>query len=188
MSTHHPEIIIIAALAESNRAIGKDGKLPWPSIAEDSKRFKELTIGHTVIMGRKTWEYDIERCPLVERCNIVITSTPQNYEVSERCKDFQFGLTFVTSLPEALELTKDAQKAFIVGGAVIYQLALELADTWELTIVEGEYEGDTFFPEYKNLIGPKFTLENVEPHVGFRYETYRKKTRTAKLAGGEVEN
>ena len=63
-----------------------------------------------------------------------------------------------------------------MGGAGIYTEALTIADTWELTLVEGEYQGDTFFPEYQSLVDIKFRLAQVENHPGFRYETYRKIT------------
>jgi dihydrofolate reductase len=173
---NHPEVIIIAALAASNRVIGKNGKLPWSSIPEDSQRFKRLTLGHPVIMGRKTWEHDIEMCPLVERCNIVISSSPQVHAVKEHCQDFPFGLTFVTSLDEALAIAtqQDPEKVFIVGGASIYALALDIADTLELTLVDGSYTGDTFFPEYEHLIQTQFKLVNQEDRPGYRFETYQR--------------
>lgn len=173
MSIDRPEIIIIAALSETDRVIGKDGKVPW-HIPDDSQRFQSLTLGHALIMGRKTWEYDVEKCPLPQRYNVVISSRPQPTEVDADCLKNSLGLDFVGSLAAALEKTKEFQKVFIVGGAGIYAAALALADTWELTIVEGNYPGDTFFPEYQSLVGTKFALVNVENHPGFRYETYAK--------------
>jgi len=77
-----PEIVIIAALAAKNRAIGKNGKVPW-HIPEDSQRFQAETMGHPIIMGRKTWSEDIERRPLPNRLNIVITNHPDRYPMTD---------------------------------------------------------------------------------------------------------
>nr|AIA17271.1 Dihydrofolate reductase [uncultured bacterium] len=168
-----PEVIIIAAVAESNRVIGRNGKLPW-RIPQDSKRFQEITLGHPVIMGRKTWEFDVEKRPLSKRFNIVVSSSPEQEDVSKHCHNYPFELAFVNSVQDALKNTVNQEKAFIVGGASIYSQALNLADTLELTLVEGNFEGDTFFPDYQHLIGSQFKLVNQEKHPGFRYETYRR--------------
>ncbi len=168
-----PEIIIIAALAESNRVIAQKGELPW-QIPEDSQRFQELTLNHTVIMGRKTWENDLKNSPLRNRNNIVISSKPQEVKVASPSLDYPFEVLVFKSIEEALEKSKEPEKIFIAGGAAIYAQALELADTLELTLVEGDYEGDTFFPEYQSLVGSQFELVVTEVHPGFRYETYQK--------------
>ncbi len=169
----HPEIIIIAALSAVDRIIGQDGKLPW-SIPADSQRFQDLTQGYAVIMGRKTWESDVGRCPLPQRYNIVVSSQPQLGEVDADCLSNSLGVELVSSVTAAIAKAQKFPKIFIVGGAGIYTEALAIADTWELTLVEGEYQGDTFFPEYQSLVDKKFRLVNVENHQGFRYETYRK--------------
>lgn len=181
MNRKKPEIVLISALAESNRAIGKNGKLPWSYIAEDSNRFQELTKGHPVIMGRKTWEYDLEEKPLVQRSNVVISSKTTKFEPKESDRNKPAEVAFVSSLREALKKANDADRkivnvdrTYIIGGATIYSQALELADIWELTIVEGEFTGDTFFPEYQHLIDTKFEKVNVSKRPGFRFETYRK--------------
>ena len=168
-----PEIIIISALAETNRVIGSNGKVPW-KIPEDSERFQRITLTHTVIMGRKTWEYDLEKCPLPQRNNIVISSSSQPLEISEECSNLTSSLLSAKSLEEALAKAEDQEKVFIVGGSSIYAQALKLTDTLELTLVEGEFEGDTFFPEYQYLIGSQFELVKKELHSGFRYETYKR--------------
>lgn len=171
-----PEIIIIAALAESNRVIANKGKLPW-TIPTDSQRFQKLTLEHTVIMGRKTWENDLKKRPLTKRNNIVISSEEQEIDSSEQRLDYPFKLLFVKSIQEALEKSKELEeKVFIAGGASIYAQALELADTLELTLVEGDFEGDTFFPEYQSLIDRQFELVGKETHPGFRFETYKRIT------------
>ena len=163
----HPEIIIIAAIAEKNRVIGKDGKLPW-YISEDLKRFKRLTTGHPVLMGRKTFESIVERLgkPLPERRNIVLTS-----------KSFsQYpGVETYPSIESVLAAIKSEDKIFVIGGERVFKETLQIADTLELTIVEGDYEGDAFFPEYEEIIGSRFNLTAKEEKNGFRFETYKKR-------------
>jgi dihydrofolate reductase len=168
-----PEIIIISALAQSNRVIGKNGKVPW-LIPEDSQRFQEVTWGYPVIMGRKTWDDDLEECPLAGRHNIVITSHPPTQNRSETGLPADTELAFVTSLDAALEKAVGAAKAFIVGGASIYAQALAIADVLDLTRVAGDYDGDTFFPAYEQLIGTEFVLDTQDDRPGFSFVTYRR--------------
>jgi dihydrofolate reductase len=167
-----PEVIIISALAESNRLIGSCGKVPW-HIPHDSQRFQHLTMGHTVVMGRKTWEDDVEKVPLRNRHNIIVSRslavTPPQIHGSPAYK-----LLFVASIPDAIAQSQAETKIFIVGGSQIYAEALAIADTLELTLVEGDYTGDTFFPDYQPLIGTQFERVAQERHPGFRYETYRR--------------
>jgi dihydrofolate reductase len=168
-----PEIIIIAALAESNRAIAKNGKLPW-KIPEDSKRFQSLTLNHTVIVGRNTWEKDLKNSPLKNRNLIVISSNPEAVQMELRSINYPEEVLVCNSLKEALEKAQDPEKIFIAGGASIYAQGLELANTLELTLVEGDFEGDTFFPEYQHLIGSQFELVAKEERPGFQFETYKR--------------
>lgn len=136
-----PEICIVAAVSEKNLAIGKDNKLPW-RIPEDLRRFKELTTGHVVVMGRKTFE-SIGK-PLPNRINIVVT----------RIETFEApGCIVCHSLNEAIETARkdEQEKVFIIGGGKVYNAAIGLADKLYLTLVEGEFEGDTFFPDYSNF-------------------------------------
>ncbi|MDJ0704026.1 MAG: dihydrofolate reductase [Leptolyngbyaceae cyanobacterium MO_188.B28] len=167
-----PEIIIIAALAEANRVIGKNGQLPW-RIPEDSQRFKRLTSGYAVIMGRKTWEFDLQKKPLLERHNIIVSSSPQPNIAAESTSAHPH-LSFVASLQDGLTQANESKKVFIMGGARLYAEGLTLADTLELTLVAGDFEGDTFFPEYDHLVGTQFELVKVESHPGFRFETYQR--------------
>jgi dihydrofolate reductase len=169
-----PEIVLIAALAENNRLIGKDGKLPWPYIAEDSQRFQALTVRHTVIMGRKTWELDVEKHPLDDRYNIVVSNSIRQEEITSFQAKYPQNLKFVTSLEGALKQISETNKIFIIGGSTIYTQALELADIWELTLIEGDFQGDTYFPEYQFLIGDKFELVSTDARKGFKFETYRR--------------
>lgn len=150
------KLIIIAAL-NKNRVIGNNGKLLW-HLSEDLKRFKRLTLGHTVLMGRKT--YESMGKPLVDRRNVVLTSK---------------SLTGVETYPGigiALDALKEEEKVFIIGGGEIYEQFLERADELHLTIVDNDLDGDTYFPEYEHLIGPRFTLVNEEKQGGFVFRDY----------------
>ncbi|MEK6895676.1 MAG: dihydrofolate reductase [Nanoarchaeota archaeon] len=128
-------LTLIAAVSENN-VIGIDGKVPW-YIPEDIKRFKELTLNHPVIMGRKTYQSIPNRFrPLEKRKNIVLS---KNF-VSE-------GEIYVArGLEEALDLT-DYADSFIIGGASIYKIFLPFTSKIELTRVHEDYEGDAFFPD-----------------------------------------
>lgn len=129
--------IIIAAVAD-NGVIGRDGELPWEPIEEDMKFFREKTTGNTVVMGRKTFQsLPDEFRPLPNRQNIVLTRSsfePEEADVAE-------------GLKEAWEKS-DSEKVFVIGGASIYKQAMEEADKMLITEVSGEYEGDTYFPEF----------------------------------------
>ncbi len=145
-------INIIAAM-DKNRGIGKGGKLPW-NIPEDLKRFREITAGHPVIMGRKTWESIPPKFrPLPNRENIVITRNPE-YEADEA--------TVLTSLESAIECAKKlegGENVFIIGGGEIYKQALPCTDKLYLTLVDKEVDADTFFPDYSEF---KKEIENVD--------------------------
>jgi len=133
--TTRPQIVIIAAVAK-NGVIGKDNKLPW-HLPEDLKHFKALTMGHPMIMGRKTWESLPGRLP--GRPHIVVTRNT-NYQAA--------GAEVVHSLEDAIAVAgRHSDTAFIIGGADIFALALALADRMELTEVDVEVEGDAQFPE-----------------------------------------
>jgi dihydrofolate reductase len=127
-------ISIIVAVAE-NQVIGFDNHLLW-HISEDLKRFKCLTLGHHVIMGRKT--YESVGKPLPGRINIVI-SRQENLAIE--------GCLVAKSLEEALELAKQDSELFIIGGGDIYKQALPIADKIYFTRVHAGFPGDTFFPE-----------------------------------------
>jgi len=136
-----PRISIIAALGTETNAIGKDNKLLW-HIPKDLERFKKLTTGHPIIMGRKTFE-SIGRV-LPDRTNIIIT----------RNKHFQADNCVVThSLKDALEEAREREKKeiFIIGGGEIYTQALPCVDRLYLTLVLDQREGDAFFPNYSEF-------------------------------------
>jgi dihydrofolate reductase len=135
-----PRISIIAALAE-NRGIGKDNRLLW-HIPEDMRRFRELTTGHAVVMGQKTYE-SIGR-PLPNRTNVVLTRDP-GFAAP--------GCVVCRSLDEALEKARETEEeeVFIIGGGTVYRQTLPLADRLYLTLVKGEFEADTFFPDFSEF-------------------------------------
>ncbi|HHP7245962.1 MAG TPA: dihydrofolate reductase [Elainellaceae cyanobacterium] len=168
MST--PKIIIIAAIAEANRVIGDRGTLPW-TIPEDLHRFKRLTIGHAVVMGRKTWEFGLNQRSLPNRFNLVVTSSPDEYESIQPTHP---NLCFVGSIDEALQRAASFQIIYIIGGASIYNQTIELADELDLTIVEGLFSGDAVFPDWQTRVGDRVQLISNEIHSGFRFETYVK--------------
>lgn len=158
-------MIILIAAAARNNALGKDNRMVW-HLPDDFKRFKQLTSGHHIIMGRKTFE----SLPgmLSNRTHIVIT----------RSRDYSpEGVLVAHSLEAALALVPDEQDTFVIGGGEIYKLALPLAQRVELTRVETEAEADAFFPE----LGPEWQLTQSNFHpadekhaFAFTFETYEK--------------
>jgi dihydrofolate reductase len=126
-------ITLVLAMAE-NGVIGKDGAIPW-RIADDMKRFKALTLGKPVVMGRKTWD-SLPRKPLVDRPNIVVT----------RQADWTAeGAIMASSLGDALAKAGSAADVMMIGGGEIYREALPRADCIELTEVHRAFEGDAHF-------------------------------------------
>ena len=157
-----PEIVIIAAVAR-NRVIGRLNQLLW-NIPEDMAHFKALTTGHTVVMGRKTWESLPPRFrPLPGRRNIVITRQTA-YTAP--------GAEIADSLENALKLASTATTIFIIGGEQIYTQAMAVADRLEITEVELEPEGDAWFPEIAALDWER-TAKTVGK--GFAFVTYRRR-------------
>ena len=149
-----PKISIIVAIGEQNRAIGKNNELLW-HITADLKRFKELTSGHPVIMGQNTWESLPEKFrPLPNRINIILTLNKQ-YEAE--------GAHIANSISEAIDVasSKDKNEIFFIGGASVYAQALPLSDKLYVTEVDGDYDGDTFFPDYSGF-GKEISRENHE--------------------------
>jgi dihydrofolate reductase len=139
----------VVAIAQ-NHAIGKDNKLLW-HLPNDLKHFKNITSGHTVIMGRKT--YDSVGKPLPNRRNIIITR--QQIEIP--------GCEVVNSIDAALALCADEEEVFIVGGAEIYKQAMPLTDKIYLTIVHQDFDGDTYFPEIKANIWKETERKDHQP-------------------------
>jgi dihydrofolate reductase len=156
-------IISIAAMSE-NRVIGKNGQLPW-RIPEDMKHFKDLTMGHPVIMGRKTWESIPEKFrPLPGRTNIVITRQA-DYVVPE-------DVIVSSSVESALKIFP-SEHIYIIGGAEIYAAAMPHVDKIEMTYVKQTIEGEglTYFPEMDPSQWKEFKRED---HDGFSFVTYER--------------
>lgn len=162
-------LAIIVAIAE-NYAIGLNNRLLW-HISDDLKRFKKLTEGHTVVMGKKTYE-SLPVRPLKNRRNIVITDSPE--------EKFEGCLT-VHSVEEAISLCDPYKMNFIIGGASIYRQFLPLADMLYLTRVHKSFHADTFFPEISAEDWQCVSSEPgpEDPALGFAY-TYEIYTRTDK--------
>ncbi len=128
-------MISLIVAASTNNAIGIGGDLPW-RLSDDLKRFKAVTLGKPIIMGRKTWD-SIGR-PLPGRQNIVITRQP-GFSAE--------GCDVVASVEEAVALAGDVDEIMVIGGSQIYELALPFADRIYLTRVHAQVDGDAFFPE-----------------------------------------
>jgi dihydrofolate reductase len=129
--------------------------MPW-RLPEDLKRFKQLTLGHAVIMGRKTYESIVSASgkPLAGRDNIVITRS------SEWTRS---GCRTVNSLEAALAAVQAPQNAFVIGGAEIYALALPIATRLYITEIESDFEGDTFFPDFDPSGWREVSRERIAP-------------------------
>lgn len=171
-----PRISIIVAM-DSKRGIGKNNGLMW-HIPGELARFKQITSGHPIIMGRKTYE-SIGR-PLPDRTNIVITGNIEEFSLRHsrgggnpdpRFHENDNKLIIINSLEEAV---KKAQKApgaeeiFIIGGGQIYSQALPITDRLYLTLVEGDFGADTFFPNYSEF---KKVVSEEKNHAGnYRYQ------------------
>ena len=149
------KVVLIAALA-ANGVIGAAGKIPW-HISDDLKRFKRLTLGHTVIMGRKT--YDSLGKPLPNRRNLVLTRGPAIP-----------GVECFASLDLALAACRD-EFVFIIGGAELYRQALPLADALLLTHVHQSVAGDTCFPDFDRQLWHEVARED---YPGYSFVEYRR--------------
>lgn len=154
-------ISIIAAIGK-NRELGKDNKLLW-QIPSDMKRFKDLTTGNVVIMGRKTYESLPEKYrPLPDRLNIIITRD-SNYSAP--------GANVYNSIETAIEEARKTNKEiFIIGGAQIYLLGIKYAEKLYLTLVDKEYpEADAFFPDYADFGKMIYEQENRSGELKYKY-------------------
>jgi len=152
-------VTIIAAIANNN-ALGKDNDLIW-HLPADLKRFKKVTTGHYILMGRNTFE-SIGK-PLPNRTSVIITRN-DNY--------FKDGCLVANSLEQALELSKDEEEVFIIGGAQIYNYALEnnLADKLDITVVHEDFEADVFFPEIDLSVWKEVSREDFKADEKNKYD------------------
>jgi dihydrofolate reductase len=159
-------ITLIAAAAENN-ALGKNNDLIW-HLPDDFKRFKEITSGHYIIMGRKTFESFPK--PLPNRTHVIITRQ-KNYN-PENC-------IVVNSLEKAIEICPKDDDIFVIGGGEIYKQSIAIADKIELTRVHSTFEADTFFPEIDttiwDLVQEEFHPKDEKHNFDFSFQTYLKK-------------
>jgi dihydrofolate reductase len=157
-------VSLVAAVARGG-VIGRDGGIPW-RLAEDMLRFRSLTMGHPVVMGRRTWESLPDQFrPLPGRGNVVVTRTP---EWSAK------GADRAGSIEEALDLLESESRVFVIGGGEIYAAALPFADELVLTEIDAEIEGDTTFPswdrgEFDELERDERVAEDGTPFAFVRY-------------------
>lgn len=163
-------ITLIAAAAENN-ALGKNNEMIW-HLPDDFKRFKKLTSGHFIIMGRKT--YESLDGPLPNRTHIIITRQ-ENYaeKVDANC------CIVVDNIEDAIAKSASEDETFVIGGGEIYKLALPLADKIELTRVHGTFEADAYFPEIDenkwNLVNEDYHPKDEKHNFDFTYQTFMKR-------------
>lgn len=157
---------MIAAASENN-ALGKNNELVW-HLPNDFRRFKNLTSGHHIIMGRKTFESFPK--PLPNRTHIVI-SRQEGYNPA--------GCIVVNSMEKALEICPKNETSFIIGGGEIYKLGIPFSDKIELTLVHHNFEADAFFPEINleewALINSEFQPRDEKHLFDYTYQTYNRK-------------
>ncbi len=163
-----PTISIIVAMAR-DRVIGKDNKMPWHMPA-DLKFFKETTYGHTLIMGRKTFD-SIGGKPLPGRPAIILSKKPSLSYPAEQVQ-------VAGSLEQALQMTHGEEEVFIAGGSQIYEMALPLAHRMYLTHIDTQIPGDTFFPEFNTkqwkIISEKEYPADTKNPYNYRFQTLEK--------------
>ena len=162
------KISIIVAMAR-NRAIGKGGDLIW-HLSNDLKHFKEVTSGHTVILGYKTYASLPGQKPLPKRRNIII---------SGHLKEAPEGFELANSILDAMKMVFNEEEVFIIGGGMIYEQFLPMADKLYLTKIDKDFDADTFFPiiDYSkfDLIDLKVIDEDPQIDCSYRFETWEKR-------------
>ena len=165
-----PLISIIAAVSD-NGAIGKNGDLLW-HLPADMKHFKSMTVGHAVVMGRKTFD-SLPKGPLPDRKNVVLTSVPEAY--------FEDAFP-ATSLTDAISLCSSQKEIYIIGGGMVYKQALSMADRLYLTFVHHNFpDADTFFPEidfseWEEMSREDHEADEKNPYP-YTFVNYRRKKR-----------
>lgn len=165
---HDKTTLSLIASVDRNGGIGRGNELIWRESA-DQKYFRTVTMGHPVIMGRRTWDSLPERFrPLPGRRNIVVTRDPQ-----WRAE----GAEAVASLEDALSRVEGTPRAFVIGGAQLFAAALDDADELLLTEIDADFDADTYFPAWRR---EDFERVASEPHVGtqgvtFRFTTWRRR-------------
>lgn len=160
-------LTIIAAVAKNN-VIGKDNKLLW-HLPEDLKRFKKITTGHTIIMGRKTFQ-SLPKI-LSDRYHIVITRN-KTFKVEDD------RVTVINSIEELIPLLKDDEEYFVIGGEEIYKQLLPYAEKMYITAVNDEFDGDVFFPDIDQkvwkIVDNTEQLKNNKNSLSYRFITFKR--------------
>ena len=151
----------IAAMSE-NRAIGKNGELPWPSVKEDFKWFKEFTLHKTILIGSTTWK----NMPIIPSRKILVLSKKYVDSWYNPAKDTSMS---TVSLDEVYELNTKGRDIIVAGGAAIYTLFLPVITQFYITHIKGEYEGDTFMPPFEHLFQNQDIVTEFDGHRIVRY-------------------
>lgn len=169
-----PNLSFIVAVAQ-NHAIGKDNDLLW-HLSDDLRRFKALTSGHAVVMGRNTWQ-SLPRRPLPGRRNIVLTHDPTFADG---------GAEVVHTLPQLLDAIRDDDEAFCIGGATLYRQLLPYAQRLYVTWVYHDFDADVYFPPIDDSIFyvAEQSERHTDPHTGLHYSyvTYQRRPQPHHLA------
>jgi dihydrofolate reductase len=156
-------ILSLIAAHDEQMVIGKDGGMPW-HVSRDLKHFKKVTLGHTIVMGRKTFE-SIGNKPLPGRKNIVLSSS-----LSEAVDE----VTIIRSIAEIHEFAGDKDHVFIIGGESLYRQTIKSASYLRMTLIPGKYDGDTFFPDYRQDIGKIWEENRREGHPDCAFIDYKR--------------
>lgn len=161
-------ISIIVAIAE-NRAIGRNGDLVWHN-SRDLRQFKKITSGHTVIMGFKTYRSLPNQKPLPNRRNIILSS---------RLDEAPEGFELAASIKQAMEMVKDEEEVFVIGGGMVYEQFLPLADRLYLTRIGKSFEADTYFPfinfDEWDLVDLEVIDDDPNVDYEYRFEVWERK-------------
>lgn len=151
-----------------NRAIGKDNDLLW-HLSSDLKRFKSITMGHPIIMGRNTY-FSLPRKPLPGRRNIVLTHAPASLVE---------GAEVAASVAEVLHLVADEEMAYVIGGASVYEQLLPFVDILEITQVHATFDADVFFPIIDHsefsLVQEAGPITDEQAALSYSYQTYHRR-------------
>ena len=158
------ELVAVAAVAD-NLVIGDEGDLPWDSLPEDKRRYRERVAGDPVILGRRTFELMVDDLP--GRAQIVLSRSEHDYDAETAYP--ASGVEDAIAVAESL----DADVAFVLGGAGVFEAFLPRLDRMVLTRVPGEYEGDAYFPEWRD---DEWELEREEPFEDFTIQEWRRRS------------
>lgn len=168
-----PNLSIIVAAAQ-NLAIGKDNNLLW-HISDDLKRFKSITSGHTVVMGRRTFD-SLPKKPLPKRRNIVLTHDPEfHFDVPEKATG---TLEVAHTIADVLKMVRDEEESFVIGGAALYQQFLPFAQRLYVTWVYQDFDADVFFPKIDLSVFRQISIterqQDSESGMWFSYADYQR--------------